>query len=303
MILKGNILAFSTHFHSKIRHLYKMSRKLIHILNGDSTRLILEKSNLEGKTIVWQEIFSEGPKQYAFNPSFLTARKNFIADFFGTTLDSFAIKYNNCFNQLELLGNYREIVLWFEEDLFCQWNMLACISLLYQQYAFTKPIYLICAGHKMQTGDKTNLGDFSPDDYSQLFEKRELLSRDAILFADQFWKNSERDYRGNIQQNILKENKYFPYLKPAMELEQDRFEDILGLSKLDYKLLLLIKNGEFNLNSLVSHILKNDNPYGYGDAQYFTYLKRLEEYYHEDNQGEFLELNEQALEIINGIVK
>lgn len=276
-----------------------MSKKRIHILNGDSTRMIFEKSNVEGQILVWQEIFSEGPKQYAFNPSFLTARKNFIADFFNTTLDAVAMKYNNCFNQLELLGNYKEIILWFEEDLFCQWNLMATISFLYQQYAFTKPIFLICAGHKMNQDNKTNLGDFSPDDYVQLFEKRELLNQEAILFADQFWKNSERDYRGNVHQNSLKENTYFPYLKAAMVLEKDRFEDVLGLSKLDYTLLKLINEGDFNHNTLISHILTNQNPYGYGDAQFFAYLNRLNEYLVEEE--EFLRLNENAMEIVKGV--
>ena len=36
---------------------------ILHILNGDSTAQIMEKSSLEGDVIVWREMLCDGPLQ------------------------------------------------------------------------------------------------------------------------------------------------------------------------------------------------------------------------------------------------
>ncbi|MEL6986203.1 MAG: DUF1835 domain-containing protein [Bacteroidota bacterium] len=273
-----------------------MSIKQIHILNGESTEKYLSKAKLKLDTLVWQEIFSEGPKSYFFNRPFLEQRKAFIAEFFDCTIESFAMKYNNFFNRMELLHNYKEVVLWFEEDLFCVWNMMACISYLHQYYP-SKTISLVCPGNLMDTGDKNLIHLFSPNELETLFQNRITLNEEAILIADQFWKAVSENYQDTVTAFADKMVDPFPFLAESMQLEKDRFQDLLGLSKLDYRILKMIQKDKYNYNSFVSKFLKEFNVYGYGDAQYFSYLNQLKEYYIEMNNGDLVlnPLGEEAI--------
>src|ERR1700712_1762731 len=118
--------------------------QILHILNGDSTLYSFKETGLDGDTMVWREVLSEGPLEEDISSgSFWRARSEWISKGFGETPDGYREKM---VNQLSKLSEpYDEINLWFEFDLHCQVNLLGAMNYLKQQADLSSPaIYLVC---------------------------------------------------------------------------------------------------------------------------------------------------------------
>src|SRR6185312_17187630 len=96
---------------------------ILHVLNGDSTAHGFRDTGLEGDTLVWREVFSQGPlSEDISSGAFWKAREEWICGTFSEQGDDYR---KTVVAPLEKLNEpYEEINLWFEFDLHCQANLL-----------------------------------------------------------------------------------------------------------------------------------------------------------------------------------
>lgn len=116
----------------------------LHITNGDSLTERLLELSIQGDILTWDEMLCEGPTTERIDAKeYLKIRKDFFNDVYN--LDFHDEKFFEDINKLNNADTYKEIVLWFEYDLFCHINLVAVISLI-KQKQINLPVYLVCSG-------------------------------------------------------------------------------------------------------------------------------------------------------------
>src|ERR1700733_11639825 len=161
---------------------------ILHILNGDSTLQGFEQTGLEGDTMVWREVLSEGPlEENISSASFWRARQEWIGRGFGETPDGYQEKM---LDQLSKLSEpYDEINLWFEFDLHCQANLLGVMTYLKQKTDLSNPnIFLICPDDFPGKENFRGMGELTGEELEYLYDNiRVQLSEMDFIIAAEAW--------------------------------------------------------------------------------------------------------------------
>lgn len=258
-----------------------------HLLNGDSTLWSLDKAKIEGHRLVWRDVLCEGPVDSDFaSPIFWEKRIDFMTDAFGANQVEFKKICIDEFDKIKGVSQYKELVLWFEYDLFCQINMLGILHFLAKSDFRGMKISLICVGSEEGKENLTALGNIPPENFKILFEKRVLLSRQDLSYASEVYlAYCSNDPNQLIDQNL--EHSKFPYLKGAIAVHLKRFPFLhSGLNEIEMTMLGFLTEGVSGHKDLIVKMLQwqKNTYYGFGDTQYLIYLKRLQPLYDNDFQ-------------------
>mgnify|MGYP000117895664 FL=1 len=255
-----------------------MSAAILHITNGDSTTNYLKKLKFSGDFITWREMLCEGKTTTDVGSE--TFWKNRF-DFFKTSYNvskkkfiDFTLKeYRNLCNKKES----KEIVLWFEHDLFCQINMLAVISWL-KTYRKGYHISLVCSGKIKRSKKRKALGELTENQIHQHYKNRIDLTEDDIEYADYIWQLYCSDSPLRLE-TVYQFNPMSPfqYLASAIEAHLIRFPSINnGLNKIENTILETANSYKLkSKHQLVGKLLQNQDVYGFGDLQYEHSINQL----------------------------
>ena len=252
---------------------------IIHILNGDSTLPILEKSGIEGAIVVWREMLCEGPLSNDFaSDEFWQKRYTYFETEIGVKRLDYFDKTIKEILKLEDLSNYNEVVLWFEFDLFCQVNLLAACTYLLDNYVKKANYYLVCTGKEKGKEGLQSLSNYSSEDFKKLYANKSPLSKANLMFAKECWNvYAENDFDKLKAYNFNQSSK-FEYLELAMNQHLKRFPSTNGLNQIENKILKIINSSALTENEIIRTLLiwqSAETIYGFGDLQYFQYLKIL----------------------------
>lgn len=254
-----------------------MASKTLHITNGDSTTEYLKKLNIEGDYITWREMLCEGKTTIDVgSESFWKNRFLYLKSSYKITKQKFINytlkEYRNLCNK----KNSDEIVLWFENDLFCQINMIAVLSWL-KRFREGYAISFVQPPQKKSTLFK-GFAELTDNQLQQQYKKRVLLNKDDIEYADYIWQL----YCSDSPLRLEKVHKFnpmspFQHLTVAIENHLKRFPSIEnGLNVVENDILKTADNTVFkNKEQLVGKMLKLQPNYGFGDLQYFQKLEQL----------------------------
>ena len=248
-----------------------MGASILHITNGDMTTNYLKKLKFSGDFITWREMLCEGKTTTDVGSE--TFWKNRY-DFFKTSykiskqkfIDYTVKEYRSLCNH----KNQKEIVLWFEHDLFCQINMLAVISWL-KRYRKGYHISLVCSGKVKGSKKMFALPELNQEQIQNHFKNRIALKQDDIEYADYIWQLYCSDSPLRLE-TVYKFNPMSPfkYLASAIEAHLKRFPSIEnGLNNVENTILKTAQNQKStSKKQLVSKLLKNQEIYGFGSLQY-----------------------------------
>ncbi len=276
-----------------------MIPKTLHITNGDSLNDWLLKLQIKGDFAVWREMLCEGKTTYKVGDQhFKNARKAFLKEDY----DIDTSRYDEIFgSQLELINNfqeYDELVLWFEYDLFCHINMMACISYL-TQVGCKKPLFLVCSGRVSGEKDLKGLSELTDQQLQDHYQNKITLTRNDQLLSDQIWRLYCSDNHLELQPNLAKDSSFI-YLSNCISAHKKRFpEEQSGLNTLELHILKLIKKHQITSErQLCGYVLTYQGYYGYGDMQISKMIKRLRSYFEE--QDAYIVVNEKGERALNG---
>lgn len=276
-----------------------MSINTLHITNGDSLNDKLFSLDIKGDFAVWREMLCEGKTTYAVgDPDFMNARKAFLNEDYGIDTSNYEEKFISQLNILKNHQEYDEVVLWFEYDLFCHINMMACISYLLQLDC-KKPIYLVCSGRIPGEKELKGLSEISDDQLLIHYKEKILLSRNDLLLSDQIWRLYCSDDHIQLQPIIAKDSS-FVYLSNCISAHKKRFpEEKSGLNTLESHILKLIKKHQITSErQLCGYVLNYQGYYGYGDIQVSKMIKRLRSYF--DQQDDYFVVNKKGEHALEG---
>ena len=276
-----------------------MSSSILHITNGDFTTNYLKELNFSGDFITWREMLSEGKtttdvgsedfwknRFEFFKTSYKVSKQKFI---------EYTLKeYRNLCNK----KNNKEIVLWFEHDLFCQINMLAVLSWL-NRYRKGYDISLICSGKIGNSTKMYSISELNKNQINNHFKNRVALSQDDIEYADYIWQLYCSDSPLRLE-TVYKFNPMSPfhYLATAIEAHLQRFPSIKnGLNKIENTVLETAQNQNFtSKKELISTLIQEQKVYGLGDLQYEHSIDTLNPLFNSFNPVKLSKKGKQVLE-------
>jgi hypothetical protein len=276
-----------------------MGASILHITNGDMTTNYLKKLKFSGDFITWREMLCEGKTTTDVGSEIFWKNRY---DFFKTSykiskqkfIDYTVKEYRSLCNH----KNQKEIVLWFEHDLFCQINMLAVISWL-KRYRKGYHISLVCSGKVGNSKKLFALPELNQKQIQSHFKNRIELTEDDIEYADYIWQlycsNSPLRLETVYKFNPLSP---FQYLASAVEAHLKRFPSIEnGLNKVENTILNVAHNQKStSKKQLVSKLLKNQETYGFGDLQYQNKINDLGKLFSSFNPVKLSKKGKQVLE-------
>ena len=264
----------------------------VHILNGDSTISPIKESGLSGDLIVWREMLCEGDLiKDVGSDAFWLQRYHFFENELKVNQLEYYDKIIKELIQIEDLSSYKEVVLWFEYDLFCQVNLLALCTYLLKYYRKDIFYHLVCVGKEKCDESWKTLANYSPEEYLNLYESKVKLSRNDLIFAKECWDVYVENNENTLRNFDFKRNRKFKYLHITMKQHLQRFKNKEGFNEIDRKILALIDSNELNEMNIVKELLlwqQKETVYGFGDLQYFMQLNKLKDFYYIKDDAYFL---------------
>ncbi|MFC4635836.1 DUF1835 domain-containing protein [Dokdonia ponticola] len=259
-----------------------MVSKTLHITNGDSLNDRLLDLEIQGDFAVWREMLCEGKTTYTIgDKAFMSTRKAFLKNDYALDTTDYEEKF---ISQLEILKNhavYDEIILWFEYDLFCHINMMACISHL-MQLGSKVPLYLVCSGRVSGEKELKGISELTIPQLKEHYQQKVALSRNDILLADHIWRLYCSEEHTALQPMLAKDSSFI-YLSNCISAHKKRFPEAhSGLNRLESHILQLIKKHQITSErQLCGYVLNYQGYYGYGDMQVLKMIKRMRSYFEE----------------------
>lgn len=249
----------------------------LHILNGDSTLELFDRSNLKGETFVWREVLAEGPVHPVFNSDeFWNERRSFMTSFFNVEPVEYDRDVYLPFKALtEKLYQFDEIILWFEYDLFCQINLMALISFMAEKREPAQTISMVCSGKIDDSGKLYGLGELSTQQLEEQLNKKLKLNTREFEFAKDVYQTYTSPNPDELFTYSILPSDEFWYLADALKAHFKRFPYAdSGLTEIEQKVIELSSEVD-NERQLVDKLLRWQQYYGFGDLQYFSVLNSL----------------------------
>lgn len=249
----------------------------LHITNGDSLTEALQQLELKGDIITWREMLCEGKTTIDVgSESFWRQRFEFFHSRYKVSkkkfIDLTLKEYRNLCNHKQ----QQEIVLWFEDDLFCQINMLGVLSWLLKHRKDAE-IFLVRLTKKDKNDLMIPLSQLNQSELKKCYTDKVLLSKDDLQYADFIWHLYCENNPIRLYNAASREREAFPYLKAAIHAHCKRFPSVKnGLNFLENRMLqIALEEKPASRNQLIGSILMQQENFGYGDLQYERMSKRL----------------------------
>jgi hypothetical protein len=162
--------------------------RLLHVLNGEVVRSTMERSDIPGVCTPWADILHEGPvPRLTDTPAWRNARARFIASHGHATYAEALRTYEAWDAQLARAGEYDEVVMWFEHDLFDQLLLVRHLDWFARRSLGATRLGLICVGEFPGFADFHGLGQLNADQLASLLDTRETVSPRQLEIGRHVW--------------------------------------------------------------------------------------------------------------------
>jgi len=233
---------------------------VIHILNGDALGDQFPK-DLPGETLVFRECLIEGPKKIVEFETFFTSRAAYLSDTYDPKIkERYSLELSIPLMRLVTDIIPSEVVLWFEEDLFCQANFWFVCHFLLSSGFSSKVSWAKPSGTA-----RYNFGLLSKESLMVVFKERLLIDLREIAPLWQAYSVSDSDELIRIVEGVTNLNEY---IIPAALAYHDMNTSTIEQSRPYLSLLEItraLKTTHFG--KVFMEFCQKEAVYGLGDLQ------------------------------------
>lgn len=155
---------------------------MLHLVNGQCTLDILDKTSIPGEKISVDDILMEGPlPDYLNDETAWRKRASWLQKRFGISETEYLRNAQEREKILAQCSAINEVTLWYENDVFCQINFLYILQRLAEIDPTRTRLYEVCP-------DEDRLGLLNVSHLEYLFEQRVKVSSEKLLLAREAWK-------------------------------------------------------------------------------------------------------------------
>jgi hypothetical protein len=239
---------------------------MLHILNGDATAARLAPAALPGEVLVWRDILVEGPVARELGVDALAERRApWLERHLGIAPGDYIANGRTQADGLARASTHDEIVLWFEQDLFCVAN-LGHLAAWLRRARPPARVSLVFPAEPLGTTESAAL--------AALFAERRPFTDDAIAHAAAWW----AAYTAPDPSAFAPREDALPFLDVAARLHLARFPAIgTGLGAVEAAALAALDKTPRPFADVFRAATRDERMRGHGmaDLQFFAYLHAL----------------------------
>ena len=247
---------------------------MLHVLNGDVTASVFAAAGLPGDVLIWRDILVEGLLTAEWTePTALAARAAFLAERLAIEPARYLRGVHEQEEGLASALRHDEVVLWFEQDLFCAvnlWYLLAWFS--------RRPAAARLALIHPPIDAVKGLGLLEPAQLGALFTERRLVTPGALALGRRAWEAyTDADPRGAAAL-AHQDHEALPFVREAFQHHCERFPSAAtGLNEVETATLDTLDRGAKVFGELFRLVTADPRtrPHGMGDVQFAACVRGL----------------------------
>jgi hypothetical protein len=241
----------------------------LNITNGDSAASTLSEAGVEGKIISWRDVLHEGPVDSSLSLEELSkGRARFISeqgwDDFAHVSGDFAERDR----VIRHLDYFDEIVLWFEDDLYDQLQLIQLLDFFGRGAARGKTLSVIVVDGYIPP--------LSADEIKRLDKVRQRVTAEQLELAKRAWKAFGSEDPTSVSRLLEESTTPLKYLAPALRRHLEEFPSTdNGLSRSEREALSAIQAGHTTPVAAFLEVARKQESIFLGDIIFYSYLERL----------------------------
>jgi hypothetical protein len=242
---------------------------MLHITNGDSTRMGLERSSVPGTFSSWGDILYEGPTPPNVSmEEWRRVRVDYLTSVFPGA-DGIGAKYRLEDDALRSWRDHDEAVFWFEHDLYDQLLLMKHFSWLGDQGpSGVTRLSFVC-------GD-TYLGLLKPDQFPDVFERRKPITAEHIAQATRAWTAFCSDDPTARVPFASADTAELPFLPGAIRRHLEDFPSAAnGLARSEAQILRVLSEGTRTPEEVFIECQTFEERIFMGDSSFWTIARNL----------------------------
>jgi hypothetical protein len=247
---------------------------LLHITNGESAGNTLRQTALGGAVVSWQDVLHDGPVPALPRQELLRTRARFLADCgWGREQALLSSLERRDRQLLDALRDDRQVVLWFEHDLYDQLQLLDVLALAHGEEAAPE---LIVIGSFPGKPSFAGLGELTANELETLWPSRHRATPALVQAAASAWAAVRAPEPTTLAEWATRETAELPFLAPALRrLLEELPAPADGLSRTERHALEVIAAGAHRPpTAFVAAQRREEAPF-LGDASFYRPLSAL----------------------------
>jgi hypothetical protein len=241
----------------------------LNITNGDSAAGTMSEAGIPGKIISWRDVLHEGPVDSSLPLSALSKqRARFISERGWGDFAHVSGDFAERDRVIKRLDYFDEVVLWFEDDLYDQLQLIQVLDLFSRGAPRRKKLSLIQVDGYIPPLSAAKL--------NALDEARAAVSPEQYTLAQKAWKAFGSDDPLAISRLLDENTSALPYLGPALRRHLEEFPSTTsGLSRCEREALTAIEEGHATPVAAFLEVARKEESIFLGDIIFYSYLERL----------------------------
>jgi hypothetical protein len=164
-----------------------VTKKALHVTNGDSTAGTLLQTALVQRVLPWRDVLHEGPVPVLVDEELRRVRAAFLAED-GSNESESILRWLEERDRMLASSRDGELVLWFEADLYDQLQLIQILARLHELGVPPDRITLICIGEYPGIAHFGGLGELDAAQLEGLADRAALpVTAAALSLAQDAW--------------------------------------------------------------------------------------------------------------------
>lgn len=239
------------------------------ITNGDSAVATLSKAGIPGRIIAWRDVLHEGPVDTSLPIAALSRKRaRFIADMGWGEFAHVSGDFAERDRMIQRLDDFDEVVLWLEDDLYDQLQMIQLLDFLGARRGRRKKVSLIVVDGYIPPLAAIKI--------RQLDDARPAVTPEQFDLARRAWKAFGSADPSSISRLLAESTSALPYLAAALWRHLEEFPAVgSGLSRSEREALAAIERGHTTPVAAFLEVGGREESIFLGDIIFYSYLERL----------------------------
>ncbi|HEX6576427.1 MAG TPA: DUF1835 domain-containing protein [Gemmatimonadaceae bacterium] len=249
-------------------------QSVLHLTNGDSAVNGMRLGGITGEIIPWRDVLHEGPVPSLIPLHELSdVRARWLASQGLGNIDEISGQFQERDDFLRRYGDYDEVVLWFEWDLYDQLQLIQILD------------FLADSSEEERSETHTSLsivsfegylGSLAPERFSDLFENRSKISDEMLQAGRRAWNAFRSSDPRDLEKNARAGNPQLEFLDLTLWRHLEELPSTRnGLSRSESQILEAVSQGPLVFHEIFKRVANREERIFCGDAIMALYIERM----------------------------
>jgi|HubBroStandDraft_4_1064222.scaffolds.fasta_scaffold06908_4 hypothetical protein len=241
----------------------------LHITNADGALYLLKKAGILGTHLAWRDALNEGPVPSELSLEETSAvRANYLAQRGYDNPIRLIHEFQRRDTQVRRAGEFDEVVLWFEHDLYDQLQLLQALTTLEELELEPGRVSVVQSDHY--------LASMTVDEISRLLPKRRTATAAIFRSARRSWERFTSNSPGDLYAAAGEDAIGLPFLRAALQRLCEEYPWTRdGLSRSQRQALYAVAQGPARLEELFSRAQAREEASFLGDRVFSKIVEDL----------------------------